>query len=103
MSGKENRVIHSMSKPNCAPTCEYVATPLGSSSAAPVIRPGPRRVNRFSDWGVFGDSNPCFIAEDSDIPSLLCERGECVKIRLFRAIGKSNEEACARTASCGNL
>jgi hypothetical protein len=35
-----NIVQHSM-KPSWAPACEYVAIPLGSSSAAPVNRPGP--------------------------------------------------------------
>src|SRR5450830_923033 len=35
-----------MFKPNCAPACEYVAIPLGSSSAAPVIKPGPSFFNK---------------------------------------------------------
>jgi hypothetical protein len=30
-----------MPSPNCTPIWEYVAIPLGSSSAAPVIKPGP--------------------------------------------------------------
>ena len=30
-------------KPSCAPACEYVAIPLGSSSDVPVISPGPSR------------------------------------------------------------
>src|SRR5436190_8527454 len=99
MSGKENRVIHSMAKPNCAPTCEYVATPLGSSSAAPVIRPGPRRVSRFSDCGVFGDANPTFIAEDSDIPSLLNEWGEREKCdRFARSANRTEKPVLASTA-----
>jgi hypothetical protein len=33
--------------PNWAPTLEYVAIPLGSSSAAPVINPGPNSLNVF--------------------------------------------------------
>jgi len=41
---------------------------------APVIRQFPDGVNRFSDRDVFGDS-PLFIAEDSNIPTLLCEQG----------------------------
>jgi hypothetical protein len=32
-----------MFRPNCAPAWEYVAMPLGSSSATPVINPGPTR------------------------------------------------------------
>src|SRR5882672_2506371 len=32
--------------PNCAPAWEYVAIPLGSSSAAPVMRPGPNCFTR---------------------------------------------------------
>src|ERR1700680_5126282 len=38
-------MVQSMPNPNCAPTCEYVAIPLGSSSEAPVIRPGPNLRN----------------------------------------------------------
>src|SRR6202048_1615700 len=34
--------------PNCAPAWEYVAIPLGSSSAAPVMRPGPNCFTRGS-------------------------------------------------------
>src|SRR5882762_9369331 len=41
ISGKEKSIVHSMVKPNWAPTCEYVAIPLGSSSEAPVTTPGP--------------------------------------------------------------
>src|SRR5690349_15951527 len=36
-----------MLRPNCAPACEYVAMPLGSSSAAPVIKPGPSVLRNF--------------------------------------------------------
>src|SRR6478672_9275051 len=43
ISGVVRNTLHSIARPNCAPACEYVAMPLGSSSAAPVIRPGPRR------------------------------------------------------------
>jgi hypothetical protein len=35
-------MVHVSAYPNCAPACEYVAIPLGSSSEAPVIRPGHR-------------------------------------------------------------
>ena len=41
ISGYVNTTVHSVSRPNCAPACEYVAMPDGSSSAAPVISPGP--------------------------------------------------------------
>src|SRR5215469_622581 len=37
-----NTIVHSIEKPNRAPTWENVAIPLGSSSAAPVTTPGPR-------------------------------------------------------------
>ena len=43
ISGVVRNTLHSIPRPNCAPACEYVAMPLGSSSAAPVMRPGPRR------------------------------------------------------------
>lgn len=39
--GNRNSIIHSIPRPNFAPTWEYVAISDGSSSAAPVIRPGP--------------------------------------------------------------
>jgi hypothetical protein len=37
-------IDHSNPKPYAAPTCEYVPTPDGSSSAAPVTKPGPSRL-----------------------------------------------------------
>jgi hypothetical protein len=44
-----------MLEPNWAPTLEYVAIPLGSSSAAPVTKPGPNILsvfrNQLSDLG----------------------------------------------------
>lgn len=43
-----------MPKPNWAPACEYVAIPLGSSSAAPVIRPGPIFLTQ--DWSLGPDA-----------------------------------------------
>jgi len=39
--GNRYKDIHNMPRPNFAPACEYVAIPEGSSSAAPVITPGP--------------------------------------------------------------
>ena len=42
MSGKVSSIVHRVPKPNCAPACEYVAIPDGSSSAAPVTSPGPK-------------------------------------------------------------
>lgn len=45
MNGYENKVNHNTPKPNWAPACEYVAIPLGSSSDAPVINPGPTLSN----------------------------------------------------------
>ena len=41
ISGYVKSKVHVMENPNCAPACEYVAMPLGSSSAAPVMAPGP--------------------------------------------------------------
>src|SRR3569623_1500608 len=41
ISGKVISSTHPRPMPYCAPTCEYVAMPDGSSSDAPVIRPGP--------------------------------------------------------------
>src|SRR5678816_2840547 len=42
MSGHVRAAVHSKEVPRRAPATEYVATPDGSSSAAPVMRPGPR-------------------------------------------------------------
>src|SRR5207253_2395090 len=39
--------VHKRLVPNCAPAIEYVAMPDGSSSAAPVISPGPRLPQNF--------------------------------------------------------
>src|SRR5258706_15827142 len=47
MRGHVTNAVQSMVVPSCAPAIEYVAIPEGSSSAAPVMRPGPRTdVNR---------------------------------------------------------
>jgi hypothetical protein len=42
MSGQVMNAVQSMVVPSWAPAIEYVAIPDGSSSAAPVMRPGPR-------------------------------------------------------------
>jgi hypothetical protein len=41
IKGNDTRAVHNRLKPNEAPATEYVAIPEGSSSAAPVITPGP--------------------------------------------------------------
>src|SRR5580700_3376209 len=41
INGHVRRAVHSSLVPSCAPAMEYVAMPDGSSSAAPVIIPGP--------------------------------------------------------------
>jgi hypothetical protein len=41
ISGQVSNAVHNMPVPSLAPAIEYVAIPEGSSSAAPVIRPGP--------------------------------------------------------------
>lgn len=41
ISGHVRTAVQSIDVPSCAPTIEYVATPDGSSSAAPVTKPGP--------------------------------------------------------------
>src|SRR5450631_877230 len=41
MSGQLRGAVQSSLVPSCAPATEYVAMPEGSSSAAPVIMPGP--------------------------------------------------------------
>src|SRR5437867_12968720 len=41
INGRVTTAVHSIPVPNAAPATAYVVTPLGSSSAAPVTRPGP--------------------------------------------------------------
>ena len=41
ISGHVSSAVHSNLVPSCAPAMEYVAMPEGSSSAAPVMIPGP--------------------------------------------------------------
>jgi hypothetical protein len=56
-----------MPGPNWAPTLEYVAIPLGSSSAAPVTNPGPKIFNVFHNHpAAFGEVGTG--AEVSDSP-----------------------------------
>jgi hypothetical protein len=42
MSGNVMSAVQRVESPYAAPACEYVAIPEGSSSLAPVTRPGPR-------------------------------------------------------------
>lgn len=42
MRGQGRNAVHSSEVPSWAPAIEYVAMPEGSSSAAPVMTPGPR-------------------------------------------------------------
>src|SRR6266853_906332 len=42
INGKEKSAVHNPAYPYDAPATEYVEMPEGSSSAAPVISPGPR-------------------------------------------------------------
>src|SRR3989442_560841 len=41
ISGRLTTAVHSIPVPKAAPATAYVVTPLGSSSDAPVTRPGP--------------------------------------------------------------
>jgi hypothetical protein len=47
MRGHVKTAVHKSEVPNWAPAMEYVAIPEGSSSAAPVITPGPRDLKNF--------------------------------------------------------
>jgi hypothetical protein len=49
MSGKVISAVQRVDIPYAAPACEYVAIPDGSSSLAPVIRPGPRIFQNFNN------------------------------------------------------
>src|SRR5437588_7130914 len=46
INGKVNKAVHSVAKPSEAPATAYVPMPEGSSSEAPVIRPGPRSLKK---------------------------------------------------------
>src|SRR5947207_11417793 len=41
INGSVSSAVHNVAYPNDAPATAYVAIPLGSSSEAPVTRPGP--------------------------------------------------------------
>lgn len=56
INGHVMRAVHSIAVPICAPAIDYVAMP-GSSSAAPVIRPGPSsEKKRLTGLGFFDAS-----------------------------------------------
>src|SRR5262245_22410238 len=61
IKGKLNRKVHESPKPNCAPIWLCVPIPLGSSSAAPVTRPGPSRRHRLSSGECCSLSNASFM------------------------------------------
>ncbi len=74
ISGKVNSMTQHIEKPNCAPAWEYVAMPEGSSSDAPVIRPGPSAAQspfpgglRGARWTAIraGEQMPCGMARMS--------------------------------------
>ena len=67
-------MVQSIAKPNCAPIWEFVAIPLASSSAAPVIRPGPRLAYRFSRSPTGGGDKPALLSDISDIPEFPYKR-----------------------------
>jgi hypothetical protein len=46
INGHVSSAVQSSLVPSCAPATEYVAIPEGSSSAAPVITPGPIDFNK---------------------------------------------------------
>jgi len=71
MNGQVMSAVHIIAVPICAPAMEYVAMPDGSSSAAPVINPGPRTAkNRLTKFGLF-----CFW---SAMPQFLFDLFACV-------------------------
>ena len=47
ISGKVKGIVQSIELPVLAPAIEYVAIPDGSSSEAPVTKPGPNRCQNF--------------------------------------------------------
>src|SRR5580692_8669184 len=61
ISGNDTRAVHRVAYPYEAPATEYVEMPDGSSSAAPVISPGPKS----------------FKNSDSPAPRLEVEDGIC--------------------------
>src|SRR5712692_4389070 len=83
ISGQVRNAVHSRLVPNCAPAIEYVAMPDGSSSAAPVMRPGPRASRkRRSRFGFLGRSMR------NQYPQNSGERGQChVQKRFLLFLG----------------
>jgi hypothetical protein len=45
--------VHKVASPKAAPACEYVAIPDGSSSLAPVTKPGPSFFQLFNNFEVY--------------------------------------------------
>src|SRR5207245_6807064 len=70
MSGKVSSAVQSVCNPSVAPATAYVPMPLGSSSDAPVMKPGPRILPIFLAGLV---SDPISAA----VPAVAPDGGEC--------------------------
>jgi len=82
ISGYVSSRVHSRLNPNWAPACEYVAMPLGSSSAAPVIRPGP---SFDSQVEASGDGGAMVVSSDFMKPIMHpCGAGICTVAHTVR-------------------
>ena len=76
----------SMEKPNCAPTWEYVAIPLGSSSAAPVTGPGPSLAKSPSCSDAVSGAKEILVVESSAVEThsvfqATCDRSSATNAR----------------------
>src|ERR1019366_7727085 len=86
--GYVNSTVQATLKPNCAPPCEYVAMPLGSSSAAPVIRPGPSFPHHGSSrLGFFGGRATIQCQLDERGPIALPRRNRRMDIQPAEVLG----------------
>src|ERR1700682_2802716 len=87
MSGHVISAVHRSEVPSCAPAMEYVAIPDGSSSAAPVMTPGPsfakKRFSQF-DSERFFDIKLLFQREPALVELNIC--GADRRLLLERAV-----------------
>src|SRR6185369_10676284 len=90
INGVVRNSVQTRAKRNCAPACEYVAMPLGSSSAAPVMRPGPSRLVTLS------------VSSSSSAGSVVVSAG-WIGIESLAGVSEDGQVACPLRWPCLRL
>src|SRR5690348_14654918 len=70
INGSVKMAVHSVANPSEAPAMAYVAMPDGSSSEAPVIKPGPKTLINLRNLLSFCG----FLERSAVMPSVACGR-----------------------------